>query len=491
MQTATENAGPPRHLCAIVATLRPRNILPDADGRELMRATSAALAMGLLLAPSMVQGQGFGIYEQGTCSRGRAGAGVAEPCNDGSALFVNPAGLTGRPGILIGAGGSLIIGSSRFTSDIRVTTDLERNPKLAPHGYLIWGATERLAIGVGVYTPYGLGLEWPADFEGRFLSYKSELQTLYVQPTVAYALHDRVSVGAGLTIARGRSIKLYRREDLSSVPLPTVPGLTFAALVEPGTDFADTRLDGSAGTRLGANLGVLVKVSERLRAGAKYLTATTLEFEGTATFRPAGQDFVVTRPNVLELPVGTPLTPFVGEIRAALQDQPVRTELDMPAQFVAGVSVHPAGRLTVLADYHWVGWSAFDRVALDFAGPVPADEVFVQNYRDTSALRVGIDVEATQAVRLRAGYAFTQAAAPDETVTPLLPESRRNHMAGGIGWRVGPAVTVDVAYHYIRYDDRRGRVVNPPPRQAPTPALNSGVYQSRGDLLGITLTYRP
>jgi long-chain fatty acid transport protein len=456
-----------------------------------MRATVAALAVCLLLVPSMVQGQGFGIYEQGTCSRGRAGAGVAEPCDDGSAVYVNPAGLTGRRGIVIGGGGTLIVGSSRFTSDSMLTTDLERNPRLAPHGYLVWGVTERLAIGGGIYTPYGLGLEWPSDFEGRFVSYNSELQTFYVQPTVAYALSDRVSIGGGLTIARGRVIRLHRREDLAAVPLAGVPGLTFGALVDPGTDVVDTRLEGRASPRVGANLGVLVTLSERLRVGARYFTATTLEFEGTATFRPAGEDHRVTKPNVLGVPVGTPLDPFVSEIRAALQDQPVHTELEMPAQFVAGVSVHPARRLTVLADYHWVGWSAFDRVALDFTGPVPPDEAFVQNYHNTSALRVGIDVEAAQAVTLRAGYAHTQAAAPDETVTPLLPEARRNHVTGGIGWRVGSGLTLDVAYHFVRYHDRRGRVVNASAGQLPTPALNSGTYQSRGDLLGVTLTYRP
>lgn len=456
-----------------------------------MRATSAALAVCLLLVPSMVEGQGFGIYEQGSCSRGRVGAGVAEPCDDGSAVYVNPAGLTGRRGIVISGGGSLIVGSSRFTNDSRLTTNLERNPRLAPHAYLIVGVSERLAIGAGLYSPYGLGLEWPSEFEGRFVSYDSELQTFYVQPTVAYALSDRVSIGGGLTIAHGRAIRLHRREDLAAVPLAGVPGVTFEALVDPGTDVVDTRLDGSASPRIGGNLGVLVTLSERLRVGARYLTATTLEFEGTATFRPAGADHRVTKPNVLGVPVGTPLDPFVSEIRAALQDQPVRTEIEMPAQFVAGVSVHPARRLTVLADYHWVGWSAFDRVALDFTGPLPADEAFVQNYRNTSALRVGIDVEVAEALTLHAGYAHSQAAAPDETVTPLLPESRRNHVAGGIGWRLDSGLMLDVAYHFVGYHDRRGRVANPPAGQLPTPSLNSGTYQSRGDLLGVTLTYRP
>src|SRR2546423_9747495 len=48
--------------------------------------------------PALLGAQGFGIYEQGACSMGRAGTGVAAPCNDGSAIFFRPVGLAGSAG---------------------------------------------------------------------------------------------------------------------------------------------------------------------------------------------------------------------------------------------------------------------------------------------------------------------------------------------------------------------------------------------------------
>src|SRR6267143_6759830 len=48
--------------------------------------------------PALLGAQGFGLYEQGACAMGRAGTGVAAPCNDGSAIFFNPAGLAGLQG---------------------------------------------------------------------------------------------------------------------------------------------------------------------------------------------------------------------------------------------------------------------------------------------------------------------------------------------------------------------------------------------------------
>jgi long-chain fatty acid transport protein len=423
---------------------------------------------------------------------GRGTAGVAaEPCADGSAVYVNPAGLTGRPGIVGSLGGMLVFGSSRFAADGGGTTETVTGTRAVPHGFFQWGITNRLAVGVGTYIPYGLAIEWPQDFSGRFLSYESELTSAYVQPSVAYALSDRVSVGGGVTFVGIGSIDLRRREDLASVPLGLVPGATFETLVDRGTDFADTALSASGATGVGVNLGISAQVSGPVRVGARYLSKVTLDYEGDVTFTPVGGSIRVTKPNPFGLPVGTPLDPFVTQVQAALRPQTAQTELTMPAQFVVGVSVDATDRLALMGDYQWIGWSVFDTVALDFSLPLPPDEQLVQNYGDTSAVLLGAEYELQPELRLRGGVFWHQAAAPDETVTPLLPEAPRSHLSAGFGWQLHRRLTIDVAYQYIRHEDRRGRVVNPPPGVAPTAALNSGVYRSRGDLLALTFTMRP
>jgi long-chain fatty acid transport protein len=155
---------------------------------------------------------------------------------------------------------------------------------------------------------------------------------------------------------------------------------------------------------------------------------------------------------------------------------------------VVGIAVRPTAPLTIFADYQWVGWSVFDTVTLDFANPSTPDEELEQGYDNTGALRLGIEYDVTAGLRLRSGYAYTQAAAPDQSVTPLLPEAQRDHLMIGAGWAFQPRLTLDVAYHFVAHADRRGRVVNRPPGS--NVDLNSGIYRSRGDLLGITLTYR-
>ena len=348
-----------------------------------------------------------------------------------------------------------------------------------------------------MYVLYGLGLKWPLEFSGRFVSYDAILQTPYLQPTLAYALSESLSIGGGLTIAVG-SVDLNRREDLARVPLGTIPGLTFSALVETETDFLDTALGTSRTTGIGANLGVAVRLHDRLRIGARYLTPVKLSYTGDVSFTPIAASYSVTKANVLGLPVGTPLDAQVSAIQAAFENQPATTELTMPAQLIVGLSWRARENVTMLADYQWAGWSKFDTVPIDFSEAIPPDEQLVQNYRDTSALRLGVEISATRVLKIRGGYHGNQAAAPDESVTPILPEARRSRFATGLGWQLTPeaqtndrpSVTLDVGYQFIRAADRRGRIVNPLPGELPNAALNSGMYQSRSNVIGVTVTYR-
>ena len=101
-------------------------------------------------------------------------------------------------------------------------------------------------------------------------SYDSTLKTIYLQPTVAYALNDRISLGGGLTFALS-SVELNRREDLATVPV-RYSGLTFSALVDDRTDFANTTLSADGATGIGVNVGGLIKAHERVSLGARYLS---------------------------------------------------------------------------------------------------------------------------------------------------------------------------------------------------------------------------
>src|SRR5436853_7074606 len=123
----------------------------SASGDNCMRRfVLSALCWSFAGVPGLVAAQGFGIYELGTCSMGRAGTGVAAPCSDGSAMFFNPAGLAGLTGAHATIGVTLIDIQGGFTDDVfQQHTELDDPLIGVPQLYISYGATSKLGIGVG------------------------------------------------------------------------------------------------------------------------------------------------------------------------------------------------------------------------------------------------------------------------------------------------------------------------------------------------------
>src|SRR6266567_8415880 len=192
----------------------------SASGDNGMRRYAlSALWLSFAAVPALLAAQGFGIYEQGACSMGRAGTGVAAPCSDGSAIFFNPAGLAGLKGGRATIGVTLLDVQGGFTDDLFQQTTKLDDPLLAiPQVYVAYGVTPKLGVGVGLFAPYGLETKWPLSFDGRFAGYDNVIRTFYVQPTAAYKVTPWLSLGAGLDIVHG-SVELHQHLDLSQTPL--------------------------------------------------------------------------------------------------------------------------------------------------------------------------------------------------------------------------------------------------------------------------------
>ena len=94
-------------------------------------------------------------------------------------------------------------------------------------------------LGLGLNSPFGLGIQYNDNWPGRFNVTKAAIQTLNLNPTVAVKVTDYLSVGAGLDI-------MYFDFNLKRVlPLPL---LAPQALDLQGDSWG-----------LGFNLGLLLK----------------------------------------------------------------------------------------------------------------------------------------------------------------------------------------------------------------------------------------
>jgi long-chain fatty acid transport protein len=456
--------------------------------RTCVRLTITVTA-ALLAGTRPAEAQGYGVYEHGTCAMGRAGTAVASPCPDGSTIFFNPAGLALIDHQRISAGGTLIIPSGGFENEITgVKTDLNDRMYPVPHLYYQRRINDRIGAGFGVFVPYGLETDWPQDFEGRFLGYKSVVQGIYLQPTLAVKLTDRISFGAGLDIVHLR-LELHQRADLSQValPPPAPPGATFANLgIATGTDFADVEVSGNA-WNLGVNIGFIWQATDRLSFGARYLSRQRIEVtEGTVRFDQLLTGITLAQGNPFGVPAGTSLDAFLAPRfmdDSVLGTQGGRTTLSLPDQIVLGAAFQVTPSLTFLFDWQRVNWEVFDELVLEFERA--GTRTMVESYRATNGFRLGGEYAWSRSTTVRGGFLTHQAATPDQTVTPNLPEGKRSELTLGLGTRLSKSLRLDLAYQYIDQADRRGRTTDGG-MAVPTTAVNNGLYTFTAHLIGAT-----
>jgi long-chain fatty acid transport protein len=171
-----------------------------------------------------------------------------------------------------------------------------------------------------------------------------------------------------------------------------------------------------------------------------------------------------------------------------LGPQTVTASIPNPDMFVAGIAVKLVENFTVLADYQWTHWAAFDSLQLVFSPTTLLTQTLYQRYKSTNGIRIGTEYEQSKSLTVRAGYLYHSGAAPPQTVTPLLPEGGRNEFTAGLSFKFGPSVAADIAYQYIHQNDRRGRTRDTP-NVEPTVALNNGLYTFNAHLFGVSLAF--
>ena len=455
----------------------------------LHRVSRFVLTIGLLATPGLAHAQAFGLNEIGTCAISRAFANTSAPCDDASTIYWNPGAIPKTRGLSVLAGAAVIPLEGDFTQDTTFRRyDADIPTAVVPHVFANYRSGGRLAFGVGVYVPYGLTSQWTDDFPGRFAARKASLRTIYVQPNIAFQLTEGWSVGFGPVIGHS-SVELVQAVDLSQ-QRTSATGPTFGQLGIPKrTEFARATLKGDA-MAYGVNLGFHGRLTPTWEVGGRFLSQVGFKYDDAdATFeaRPTGLTLAANNP--LGAPAGTPVDALLaGQFTGsgALTSQKVQTRIMHPAQAQLGFGYTGFPNTTISVDYAWVGWKSFKELPVDFQGGA-TDRVLLENYNNTSSLRVGADYRFTNGAAVRAGFAAAASAAPDVTVTPLLPEQDRSYGTIGGGYPITSRLTVDGAYMYIHTPRRRGRLDERISAAQTADQLNNGSYTLRANIFALSL----
>jgi long-chain fatty acid transport protein len=428
------------------------------------RITSATVMM-LLGTATSAYAAGFALREDSAAAMGTAFAGAGSAADDLSTIFANPAGMTRlspgnqaqftgtaiKPTIHFEGSGSnaLLGGAPTGGSDGGDAGRWVFVP--AVFGFI--DLTPDLKFGLAVTAPFGLKTQYENGWVGRYLAQNSTVDSLDINPNVAYRLTQQWSIGGGISLQRLHG-------DLDQRINGTV---VCAVLGAPCAGDGFGRFSGDS-WGWGFNLGVHYEPQQGTRLGLAYRSRIEHRLTGTA-------DFTVP-----------------GAILPAFRPGPAHTAVTTPDNVLFSVTQALTPRFTVMSDIQWTNWSTFQslNVSNDATGIGISSTAF--NFHNTIFASVGGVYKLTDAWALRGGFGFDQTPVRNEFRTVRLPDEDRYLASVGVTWNVSDSVRIDASYLHFFLPD--ATITGSANATSPTGDTLAGNFKLHADEASISVRFR-
>ena len=394
---------------------------------RLMRGASAVLvALGLMAgAVSTASAEGFAISTlsaRGGSFGGGAASGMVARADDASAVAYNPAGLTQLEGTQIMAGLAAVALNLDISShDTGHWTTNSHQVWPIPHAYISHKVNDKVAVGLGMFTRWGLGHSYPDGWASKDMEQNPHLVaggsalksitmlTSTINPTLAYKINDVWSVAAGVSYTWGY-LSLNNQVYIG------------------GTPMIDTRIHSENGRSFGYNLALHAKLNEQWSAGLTYRSHERMKFNGS--FRARGAHPVHGDPSFM--------------------NSRGKATIVLPDVITLGVAYKPTDKLSFEADAAYTVWSRWRNLQVDFFNPLTQNINQQKNWRDTWALSFSVEYWALDWLALRAGFLYeTSPLNGEEYHDYYIPTNGRLQYSAGFGLKY-QAWTLDFAYIYMQ-----------------------------------------
>lgn len=429
--------------------------------------------------------EGYQVNNMSARQTGMGHVGTAMQLNSES-IFFNPAAAAFQTSRFdISAGFTGIISNVHYRSLPGMGNNYTPGPveksdnKLSTplHIYFNYKPTERLSVGVGFFTPYGSSMHWGDNWSGAHLVQQIDLKAYTVQPTVAFKLCDRLSIGAGLMITWGnfelsRSLLSAntRRGLITNTIDPGIAQLEGALAQNPDNaqlqgqlqmmqsakgylestmdrSVISAKLQGDADVAIGVNAGFLWEITDEWSVGMSWRSRMNMKVgKGRATMATDPQAVLLIQQ--LEQMTGSSLLP-------QLDRGTFNAELPLPTVVTWGVSFRPAPKWELAVDLQWNGWSAYKALNVEFneteLGIAPIYSV--KNYSNTLAFRFGGEYKATRWFTARMGMYVDESPVDSNYLNPETPSMTKIAYTAGLSFRPARFMSIDLSYCYISSAD--------------------------------------
>jgi long-chain fatty acid transport protein len=453
----------------------------------------------------------FLLTEQSVSGLGTAYAGGAAQAEDASTIFFNPAGIALLPQGELQGGLHYIIPSTSFSnqgSSITAPGTPFNGAKitggnggdagvdnLIPNAYLSQPIFRSprfgdLTIGIGLSVPFGLETDYDPGWVGRYSALRTKLQTFDIQPTIAYRVFDRISIGASLDIQYA-SARLSQAVDFggvganilntqffpalpaafaaSGVPAPFIPGFVKATeqayanagFVPQGRD-GITELHGddwSLGFTIGAIFEYLkeneIPCLQEGRIGFSYRSGITHTIRGSVQFSgvPAISASGVFSPLPgVALPI--PVFPAGNALQNTFFNQSATARLELPEIYHFSIYQRFLHNFAIMGDIELTRWSRLQQVPITFSSPGTPTNALNLEYKDSYRYAVGLEWYAAKQLTLRTGLAYDETPIKNASLRdPRIPDNNRYFLSAGLQYKPLPYLAFDAGYSHLFVPD--------------------------------------
>ncbi len=396
--------------------------------------------MALVLAASTAMAEGYQINTLSAKQMGMGHTGIAMKLGSES-MFFNPAGMAYMDRTLDLSGSFTGImstataetGGLKYSTDNGVSTPVNVNAAFSIY--------PNLKAGLSFYTPYGSSINWTNNWPGATLSQNVDLKVFTLQPTVAWAITPKFSIGVGAMISWG-SVELNKglvpaaTADEAIKMMKALGQLPAETPAFGSTTPASVNLNGKSEVAVGVNIGALYNINDKVSVGASFRSKMNMKVK-------AGNASVSYANEIAEGMLGN----YLGLLNNA------NFSAEMPCPYVVGIGVSykPVERLTLAFDARLTGWETYKSLSIDFLSEqLDAYDQFIEKkYRNAMCYSLGAQYALTDRFDLRLGLMVDTSPVNDEYYNPETPGMTKIEPTLGLSFRPLPALSIDLGFMYV------------------------------------------
>lgn len=366
----------------------------------------------LTISSASVFAAGYSTEMTSTSGLANSYAGSATGIHDSSDMFFNPAILTDvKDGEFILSvsyknltanpdGASTYAGSTRGSEvgDAGVDTTL-------PALYLAKRINENTTFGLAITSPFGLNNKYDENWQAKDRAVETDVATININPSLAYKLSEKLSVGAGLQVQYIKG---------------TFTGMTAVG----GGAYTPNKMH-AHDWGYGYTLGFNYKATEKLKLGLGYRSRVDHKLTGTIQ--------VIDR-----------------------QYSDIQAQAMTPESVTAGTSYKLRPDIELAYDMTWTRWSRINNMHMTAYQNSTLDASFKKprslTWKDSMMHAIGANFTLNDKWLLRTGTAYEK-----ETNTSVrIPVSDKIWASFGFNYKFTPTFSMDASY--MHQFNRKARV---------------------------------